>query len=196
MNKEPKRRGPKPKVLDNEVVAQYLISKKWNNLLCQHTEQMLPSFVDDAVWASIYVCAGSHNGKVNVAPKLVFRALMLPIISTESVHALHIFDDKMSARKARVVCQCARFAIEAITERVREEEEKEKMQPDNFVNWKLEKQFVESFYSGVDHDFSTYLNMTPKEITGLYNTGRIAEYKVELREWKLNELRQEYKRDS
>lgn len=193
---EKKKRGPKQKVLDNELVAQYLINRKWNDLLCQHTKQMLPAFVDDAVWAAIYICAGTHKGKVNISPKLVFRALMLSEISTESVQALHIFDEKMSVRKARLICQCARFAIDAITARVREEEEKEEMQPDNFVNWKLEKQFVEAYYSGVDHKFYTALNMTPKEITGLYNTGRISEYKVELREWKLNELRQEYIRDS
>lgn len=187
--KEENKRGPKEKVLDNELVAQYLIKKKWNNLLCEHTEQKLPGFVDDAVWAAVYICAGVTNGKVNISPKLVFRALMLHEISTETVHSLHIFDEKMSKRKARRICQCARFAIEAITARVREEEEKSKMQ-ENF-NWRLEQQFVESYYSGVDHDFNAVLSPTPQHIKDLYKEGKLEEYGCKLREWKLNELRSE-----
>lgn len=188
--KEPKKRGPKEKVINNELVAQYLIKKKWNNLLCEHTEQMLPGFVDDAVWAAVYICAGVTNGKVNIAPKLVFRALMLSDISTETIHSLHIFDDKMSLRKARRVCQCARFAIEAITARVREEEQRANMKAQDF-SWKLEQQFVESYYSSVKHDFNTVLPSTPKYITELYKQGKIEEYGVKLKEWKLKELRSE-----
>lgn len=82
--------GRKAKVTDNTVVADWLIQNRWLNSLNAGTRQLLPAFVDDSVWAAVTIVAGSSNGKVNISPKLVMKALMLKTISSQEVKRLEV----------------------------------------------------------------------------------------------------------
>ena len=138
-------KGRKPKTTDNVLVSDWLIQNRWMNSLNVSTKQQLPAFVDDAVWAAITIVAGVSNGKVNVSPKLVMKALMLKDISSAEVKRLEV-GYEMSDRQARRLAQTARFALYGITHRIQEYENN--LPEEVKMNWKLEKQFVTDYYTG------------------------------------------------
>lgn len=115
--------GAKLKKTDNQLVSDWLIDHRWINSLNSGTKMQLPSFVDDAVWAALAIVAGTSNGKLNVSPKLVKKALMLKIISTDEVKRLEVGYD-MSDRQARRLAQTARFALNGIRHKIQEYDNK------------------------------------------------------------------------
>lgn len=173
----------RPKIVtDNESVADWLLSHNWFHDIDDKTRSKLPEYVDDALWASIYTCAGTSksSGRVNVSPKLVKRAIMLPEISVKAVQRLNIFSTPMSERKAQTICQCVRYTLRSLEERVKKEMKKNASQETEF-NYRLERQWIESYYSGVNHEFDKVLPKTPKPIQELYIEGKIEEYKQALK---------------
>lgn len=164
----------KPKVTDNVTVSEWLIENRWMNSLNTNTRQQLPAFVDDAVWAAISIVAGVSNGKVNVSPKLVIKALMLKTISSEEVKRLE-FGYDMSDRQAQRLAQTARFALNGIKHRIQEYENN--LSEEAKVNWRLEKRFVQDYYSGVESSlYSPQMLALPDEISVLHTQGKYVEY--------------------
>ena len=73
------------------------------------------------MWAAVAVVAGSSNGKVNISPKLVMKALMLRTISSQEVKMLEV-GYEMSDRQSQRLAQTARFALDGIRHRIQEYE--------------------------------------------------------------------------
>ena len=177
--------APKPKMTDNEIVSDWLIRTRWLNTLNAGTKQMLPSFVDDAVMAAIYVVAGSSNGTVNISPKLVCRALMLRVISTEAVKPLEV-GYEMSKRQAQRLAQTARFALNGIRSRIQEYENS--LSEGDVMNRKLELDFVKDYYNGVESIlYSSPATPLPEEILSLYKEGKYLEYGEAVRAFRRNQ---------
>ena len=164
----------KPLVTDNEIVAEWLIQNRWKETLSPEIKMKMPAFVEEAVYSAIYIVAGSNNGKVNISPKLVFKALMLPHISSETVKACE-FGYEMKDRTARRLAQTARFALEGIKHRIQEFEKV--ISEEMWMNWKVEKEFVEDYYNGTDSKYYSPLKPTiPENILQLYRDGKYLEY--------------------
>lgn len=172
-----------PKKTDNELVAEWLIEHRWRNSLNTDTKQRMPAFVEDAVMAAVYIVAGTSNGQVNISPKLVFKCLMLPEISSESVATREV-GYAMSDRQARRLAQTVRFALDGIRHRIQEyentitEEEKEKI--------KLEKDFIRDYYQGRQSNlYSPPMEELPSEILQLRLDGKYLEYGEAVRAFRL-----------
>jgi hypothetical protein len=164
----------KPKVTDNVLVSDWLIRNRWSNSLNIDTRQQLPAFVDDAVWAAISIVAGVSNGKVNVSPKLVMKSLMLKSITSEEVKRLEV-GYEMSDRHARRLAQTTRFALDGIKHRIQEYENN--LPEEVKMNWRLEKQFVDDYYSGKESPlYSTPLPIAPDEILALQKNKEYVKY--------------------
>lgn len=173
-----------PKKTDNVLVAEWLIENRWRNSLNTDTKQKMPAFVEDAVMAAVYIVAGTSNGQVNISPKLVFKCLMLPEITSELVKSREIGYD-MSDRQARRLAQTVRFALDGIRHRIQEyentitEEEKEKI--------KLEKDFIRAYYQGGKSPLhSPPMKELPSEILQLRLDGKYLEYGEAVRNFRLN----------
>lgn len=173
-----------PKKTDNVLVAEWLIENRWRNSLNTDTKQKMPAFVEDAVMAAVYIVAGTSNGQVNISPKLVFKCLMLPEITSELVKSREIGYD-MSDRQARRLAQTVRFALDGIRHRIQEyensitEEEKEKI--------KLEKDFIRAYYQGGKSPLhSPPMKELPSEILQLRVEGKYLEYGEAVRNFRLN----------
>lgn len=167
--------APKPKRTDNEEVSDWLIRTRWANNLNVGTKQQLPTFVEDAVMASIYIVAGTSNGKVNISPKLVCKALMLRTISTEDVQPLEIGYD-LSQRQARRLAQTARFALDGIRRRIQEYENS--LSEDEVMNRKAEWGFVMDYYNKKESKLYTppCTQPLPDSILQLYKDKKYLEY--------------------
>ena len=166
--------GRKAKVTDNAAVADWLIQNKWLNSLNAGTRQLLPAFVDDSVWAAVAIVAGSSNGKVNISPKLVMKALMLKTISSQEVKRLEV-GYEMSDRQSQRLAQTARFALDGIRHRVQEYENN--MSEHTKTVWRLEKQFVDDYYRGTKSPLhSESSKPLPEDILKLYKDGKYVEY--------------------
>lgn len=166
--------GRKAKTTDNQIVAEWLIQNRWRDSISDGTKQRMPSFVEEAVYAAVYIVAGVSNGKVNISPKLIFKTLMLSEITSQTVKNCEI-GYEMTDRTARRLAQCSRFALNAISRRVQECEanwtEEEKM------NWKLEKDFIESYYNKTKSDLhSPPTPKIPEHILSLYRDKKYLEY--------------------
>lgn len=173
-----------PKKTENVLVAEWLIENRWRNSLNTDTKQKMPAFVEDAVMAAVYIVAGTSNGQVNISPKLVFKCLMLPEITSELVKSREIGYD-MSDRQARRLAQTVRFALDGIRHRIQEyentitEEEKEKI--------KLEKDFIRAYYQGGKSPLhSPPMKELPPEILQLRLHGKYLEYGEAVRDFRLN----------
>lgn len=173
-----------PKKTDNVLVAEWLIENRWRNSLNTDTKQKMPAFVEDAVMAAVYIVAGTSNGQVNISPKLVFKCLMLPEITSELVKSREIGYD-MSDRQARRLAQTVRFALDGIRHRIQEyensitEEEKEKI--------KLERDFIRAYYQGGKSPlYSPPMKELPSEILQLRLDGKYLEYGEAVRDFRLN----------
>lgn len=173
------------KVTDNEIVAEWLIQNRWKEALNSGTKQKMPDFVEDAVMAAIYIVAGtSGSGRVNVSPKLVFKCLMLPEISVESVTTREV-GYEMSNRHAQRLAQTVRFALDGIMHRVQEyensisEEEKE--------NTEMEREFIKDYYLGRNSNlYSPQMQPLPSEILQLKSEGKYGEYAEAVRDFRIN----------
>lgn len=144
----------------------------------------MPAFVDDAVMAAIYVVAGTSNGQVNVSPKLVFKCLMLPVISAETVATREVGYD-LSKRHAQRLAQVVRFALDGIKHKIQEyenslsDEEKERTE--------MERQFISDYYQGRESNlYSSPMQPLPPEIMDLHAQGKYLEYAEAVREFRLN----------
>ena len=167
-------RGRKPKKTDNVLVSEWLIRHRWMNSLNTSTIQQLPGFVDDAVWAAVAIVAGVSKGKLNISPKLVMKSLMLKDISSDEVKRLEVGYD-LSDRQARRLAQTARFALDGIRRRIQEYENN--MPTAMKMNWRLEKQFVDDYYSGRESPlYSPKAKELPPEIFLLHEQGKYLEY--------------------
>lgn len=164
------------KTTDNKLVSDWLIEHRWANTLNTETKHMLPSFVESAVMAAIYIVAGTSNGRVNISPKLVKKALMLREISSDTVRPLELGYD-ISDRQAQRLAQTVRFALDGITHRIQEFENN--LSEDFKMNRKLEWGFVMDYYN--DKDSKLYTNThsrepVPEHIISLYRQGKYLEY--------------------
>lgn len=178
------KKGRKPTRTDNHLVSDWLIQHRWSNSLAVGTKLCLPGFVDDAVWAALAIVAGVSNGKLNVSPKLVKKALMLKIISTEEVKRLEVGYD-MSDRQAQRLAKTARFALNGIRHRIQEYENN--VPEDVKLNSALERQFVKDYYDNTDSAlYSEPLAPLPDEIVQLHRDGLFLEYANALKAFRVN----------
>lgn len=163
------------KELDNKIVSDWLIEHRWLKSLDATTKLKLPAFVDDAVWAALYVVAGSSNsGRLNVSPKLVMKCLMLRTLTTETVKVMEV-GYEMSDRQAQRLAKTTRFALDGIKHRIQEYENS--ISEDQKVDWRFEKQFVSDYYSGKESTlYSAPLPVVPDEILQLNKEGKYVEY--------------------
>lgn len=176
--------GRKAKVLDNVLVAEWLIQNRWMNSLNVDTKQQLPAFVDDAVWAAVSIVAGVSNGKVNVSPKLVMKSLMLKTISAEEVKKLEV-GYEMSDRQSRRLAQTARFALDGIRHKIQEYEHN--MPEAVKLNWIMEKKFVQDYYRRKESPlYSPPYKPLPFEISAMYWDEKYLEYGNAVREFRNN----------
>jgi len=172
-------------VTENELVSEWLIRTRWMNALNITTRLQVPGFVDDAVWAAVTIVAGTSNGKVNVSPKLVLKALMLNPITAQEVKRCEIGYD-MSDRQARRLAQTARFALEGIKHRIQEYEHN--LPKEVKMSWKLEKGFVNDYYSNTPSIlYSKPLCPLPTEISALHEEKKYVEYAYALRAFRLDQ---------
>jgi len=166
--------GRKAKVKDNEIVAEWLIQHRWKETLHPDIKMRMPSLVEEAVYSAVYIVAGSNNGKVNISPKLVFKALMLLNISSQTVKACEVGYD-MSDRTARRLAQTARWALETLEHRV--EEFENVVSEELWMNWLLEKEFVEDYNLQRESKYHSPLKPSvPDRILQLYRDGKYLEY--------------------
>jgi len=174
--------GRKAKVTDNVLVADWLIQNRWLNSLNTDTKQQLPAFVDDAVWAAVAIVAGVSNGKVNVSPKLVMKALMLKTISSEEVKRLEVGYD-MSKRQSQRLAQTARFALDGIRHRIQEYENN---MPEHLkALGRMEKRFVDDYYMGRESTlYSERMTPLPENIIDLHKQGKYVEYAVKVQQFR------------
>lgn len=174
--------GRKAKTIDNVLVADWLIQNRWLNSLNTDTKQQLPAFVDDAVWAAIAIVAGVSNGRVNISPKLVMKALMLKTISTQEVKRLEVGYD-MSDRQSRRLAQTARFALDGIRHRIQEYENN---MPEHLREiGRMEKLFLKDYYMGRESIlYSPSLQPLPENIITLYEQGKYTEYAKEVQRFR------------
>ena len=174
--------GRKAKTTDNVLVADWLIQNRWLNSLNTDTKQQLPAFVDDAVWAAVTIVAGVSNGKVNVSPKLVMKALMLKTISAQEVKRLEVGYD-MSDRQSRRLAQTARFALDGIRHRIQEYENN---MPEHLKELgRMERRFLEDYYMGRESVlYSDPLPPLPENILSLYRQGKYVEYAREVQKFR------------
>lgn len=162
------------KKTDNEIVAEWLIEHRWKESLNSDTKQRMPAFVEEAVWAAVYIVAGTHNGKVNISPKLVFKCLMLDPITSTSVKTREVGYD-MGDSTARRLAQTTRFALKGIQGRI---EAFQQTVPEEVMRVKeMEKGFITAFYTGYNSPlFSEPAVPIPKEILELRKLGLYLEY--------------------
>lgn len=178
------KKGRKPTRTDNQLVSDWLIQHRWNSSLAVGTKLCLPDFVDDAVWAALAIVAGVSNGKLNVSPKLVKKALMLKIISTEEVKRLEVGYD-MSDRQAQRLAKTARFALNGIRHRIQEYENN--VPEDVKLNSALERQFVKDYYDSTNSTlYSEPLAPLPDEIVQLHQDGLFLEYANALKAFRVS----------
>lgn len=144
----------------------------------------MPSFVEEAVMAGVYIVAGTSKGQVNISPKLVFKCLMLAEISVETVRPME-YGYEMSERQAQRLAQTVRFILDGITHRV---QEYENQIPDEIKeNITVEKKFIADYYSGRQSSlYAPPMASVPMEILNLNKEGKYLEYGVALREFRRN----------
>lgn len=175
--------GRPAKKTDNHVVAQWLIQHRWKESLNSGTKQKMPEFVEDAVMAAVYIVAGTSNGKTNISPKLVFKCLMLPEITTSLVKTREVGYD-MSDRQAQRLAQCARFALDGIRHRVQEYESR--VTDIEKESTEMERQFISDYYAGKDSVlYSPPMQELPLEISLLKEDGKYLEYAQAVRDFRL-----------
>lgn len=169
---------------DNEVVADWLIENRWRNSLNSDTKMKMPAFVEEAVWAAVYIVAGTSNGKVNISPKLVFKCLMLDPITSEGVKTREV-GYAMGDSTARRLAQTTRFALKGIQGRI---EAYQQQIPEEIMRIKeMERNFVTAYYTGFQSPlFSKPLPAVPDEILKLKEDGKYLEYGEALRDFRTN----------
>lgn len=180
------------KITDNQLVSNWLIEHRWANTLNTETKHQLPSFVEEAVMAAVYIVAGTSNGRVNISPKLVKKAMMLHTISVDSVKVLELGYD-LSDRQAQRLAQTARFALDGITHRIQEFENN--LSEEFKMNRKLEWGFVMDYYNQRQSNLYTnpaFRPSVPESIIMLYKQGKYLEYGEAVREFRQNSLPSEY----
>jgi len=174
------------KKTDNEIVAEWLIEHRWKETLNSDTKQRMPAFVEEAVWAAVYIVAGTHNGKVNISPKLVFKCLMLDPITSASVKTREVGYD-MKDSTARRLAQTTRFALKGIQGRI---EAYQQSIPEEVKRLKeMERSFVTAFYTGYQSPlYSDPLPQVPVEILELKKQGLYLEYGEAVRAFRCKEV--------
>lgn len=172
------------KKTENEIVAEWLIEHRWKETLNSDTKQKMPAFVEEAVWAAVYIVAGTSNGKVNISPKLVFKCLMLDPITSEGVKTREV-GYAMGDSTARRLAQTTRFALKGIQGRI---EAYQQQIPEEIMRIKeMERNFVTAYYTGFQSPlFSKPLPAVPDEILKLKEDGKYLEYGEALRDFRTN----------
>lgn len=175
-----------PKKTLNVEVAEWLIHHRWRDSLEIDVKQRMPSFVDDAVMAAVYIVAGtSGDGRVSLSPKLVFKCLMLPEISVSTVKTVE-YGHEMSDRHAQRLAQTVRYALRGIASRIQShdlllltEDQKESIQ--------MERDFVRAYYQRLDSPlFSPRLSPVPGHILDIKLSGDYLGYAEALRAFRIN----------
>lgn len=171
------------KKTDNEIVAEWLIEHRWKESLNTDTKQKMPAFVEDAVMASVYIVAGtSGRGRVNISPKFVFKCLMLPIISTQTVKTREL-GYEMSDRQAQRLAQTVRFALDGIKHRIQEYELTHTTE--ELENIEMEREFIKDYYLHRESPlYSPKSKPLPDEISALRLEGKYLEYAEAVREFR------------
>ena len=74
------------------------------------------SFIDDAVMAGLYIAVGDSNGKLNVRPRQVRKAISLDLISTAEMlpRFINNHGNPICTRTAQYLAAAARIAIGGI----------------------------------------------------------------------------------
>lgn len=186
-------RGRKPKIYDNEFVANWLIETKYKNLDAT-LKIRLPDFVHDAVYGGLYIYKGSDTRPVlDVAPEIIYRCLTLFEISTDAVRNIcEGFGDKYSDRTLRRIAQIVRFVARGIELRIEEYEEshkKLKQEADSMFDARLEKQFLWCYKNGVNSKlYSPPPEPLPDEIMELRIQGKYLEYGEAVRAFRLQQM--------
>ncbi|MBU0523581.1 MAG: ferric iron reductase [Gammaproteobacteria bacterium] len=98
------KRGPKPKVRLNPYAAIIKVAVAEN-----------AQWIDDAVMAGMYIAVNSSNGKLNIRPGYVRKALTMAVISTEAISCSSAFRnhdlEPVSERYARYLAAAGRVAL-------------------------------------------------------------------------------------
>ena len=174
-----------PKKTLNVEVAEWLINHRWRDSLDIDVKQRMPSFVEDAVMAAVYIAAGtSRDGRVNVSPKLVFKCLMLPEISVSTVKTVE-YGHEMSDRHAQRLAQTVRYALRGIASRIQSHDLP--LTEDQKENIQMERDFVRAYYQKTTSPlFSDKLPPVPQNILNLKLLGDHLAYAEALRSFRIN----------
>ena len=164
----------KPKITDNTLVSKWMVEYKWLKPISNSTLHRIPSFVEDAIFSALYTVAGVSDGRLNISPNLIKKALMLKEISVDTVRPLEV-GYLMSDRQARRLAQTVRFAIKRIESNIDQYEQEVCERRKQEIS--LERAFVKSYYNKTDTPLhsSTAIQL-PQNILDLYKEGRYSEY--------------------
>lgn len=172
------------KITDNQIVSNWLIEHRWANTLNTETKHHLPSFVEDAVMAAVYIVAGTNNGRVNISPKLVKKAMMLTDISVETVKPLE-FGYDLSERQAQRLAQTVRFALDGVSSRIQDFENR--LSEDFKMNRKVEWGFIQDYYTQRESKLHCPIKPPiPESILTLYKEGKYLKYGEAVRQFRVN----------
>lgn len=170
----------KPKVTDNTLVSNWMLEYKWLKPISDSTLHRIPSFVEDAVYSALYTVAGSSDGRLNISPKLIKKALMLKQISVDTVRFLEV-GYVMSDRQAQRLAQTVRFAITRIEDRIDEYENQ--VSERKRQELAMEREFVRSYYNKTKSPLHSHTAQTvhpaqplPQNILDLYTQKRYVDF--------------------
>lgn len=101
------KRGPKPKVRLNPYVAIIKVAVAEN-----------AQWIDDAVMAGMYISVESNNGKLNIRPSYVRKAITMTVISTAEITSNPTFRnhnfEPVSERYVQYIAAAGRVALSCI----------------------------------------------------------------------------------
>lgn len=172
----------KPKVTDNTLVSKWMVEYKWLKPISNSTLHRIPSFIEDAVFAALYTVAGVSDGRLNISPNLIKKALILKEISVDTVRPLEV-GYLMSDRQAQRLAQTVRFAIRRIESSIDEYELTQSERRKQEIA--MERAFVKAYYYNTDTPLhSPAAEPLPQNILELYKEGRYTEYAEAVREFR------------
>lgn len=172
----------KPKITDNTLVSKWMLEYKWLKPISNSTLHRIPSFVEDAIFAALYTVAGVSDGRLNISPSLIKKALMLKEISVDTVRPLEV-GYSMSDRQAQRLAQTARFAIGRIESSIEKYELTQSEQRRQLIE--MERAFVKSYYDNTDTPLHSAPALElPQNILDMYKEGRYIEYAEAVREFR------------
>jgi hypothetical protein len=140
------RRGPKPKIRLNQHVAIIKIAIGER-----------AAWLENAVMAGIYIAVEASNGKLNIKPRYVRKALTMGVISTDTIARHSAFRNHdlkpVSERYVRYIAAASRVALGSI-ERFLDQHPNEQKRLEAkvlaFSVWGTEFDLEEGDYLGVD----------------------------------------------